>query len=448
MIYLLLITFLLILFLTYKKFDNDIIAPPVVLVTGYTFSIICASVNVEKWGINLHFNTFFVLVYGTLLFIFTGYFVKKYIKKSNNGTFKNNLVNIEVNYKYLYVYIVFQIVVMILWCWNICTVTDSLGNFNSFSERMVAFRKWSSYSTSWLNNYVYIFINQFNQISSLSPYLFTYILIKKYFISENNNILPLAISILLSLIQILLTGGRLAVINLLLSCCFYYCIFYYKNKGFLFRLNKTLMLKLFIIFIVGALGFYYTKVIVGRGASDISISNIIPYLTMYVGGPIQLLDMFLHDSIEHSNIFGKEVFSTLNFQLIRLGILDIKPYIIHLEFRTATTGAFLGNIYTAYRSYIYDFGFIGLTILPVIFSAIVNFFYYRILLYSDNKIIDFSILFYSLMFGTIFFDFVRCFFFSSFCSLVTIKKFIFLIILAGIFVKGISIKDLIKIIYK
>ena len=448
MIYLLLITFLLMLFLTYKKFDNDIIAPPVVLVAGYTFSIICASVNVENWGIDLHINTFLVLVYGTLLFVLTGYWVKKYIQKSNTETFKSNLVNIEVNYKYLYLYIAFQILVMIIWVWGIYAVTDSLGNFDSFSERMVAFRKWNSYGTSWLDNYFYIFINQFNQISLLSPYLFLYIIIKSSFINKRNNIIVLSISIIISLIQILFNGGRLNIISLALSSCLYYCVFYYQHNGKRFLLTGKLVFKFLLIFVVGSLGFYYSKAIVGRGASDLSMANIIPYLTMYVGGPIQLLDMFLQNPIEQSWIWGKEVFSTLNFQLIRFGFFNIEPYITHLEFRTATTGAFLGNIYTAYRSYIYDFGFIGLTILPVIFSSIVNYLYYKIVYSNKSNEISFLLLFYSLIFWCIFFDFVRCFFFTTICSFRIVKQFVFLIILTSIFVKGFSIKDLIKRIYK
>lgn len=448
MIYLLLITFLALLFLTYKKFDNDIIAPSVVLVAGYTFSIICASVNVENWGIDLHLNTFCVLLYGTLLFVLTGYLVKMYFQKNNDESFTNNLVKIDINYKYLYLYIAFQILVMVIWVWNIYAITDSLGVFNSFSERMVAFRQWNSYGTSWLNNYFYIFINQFNQISSLSPYLFLYIIIKNFFANKTNNIILLIISVILSLTQILLTGGRLNIISLLLSSCVYYCVFYYKYNAIRFLLNKNLILKFLIVFVVGSLGFYYSKAIVGRGTSDISLSNIVPYLTMYVGGPIQLLDMFLQNPIEQSNIFGKEVFSTLNFQLIRFGILDIEPYIIHLEFRTATTGAFLGNIYTAYRSYIYDFGFIGLTILPVIFSSIVNYLYYKIVYSNKSNEISFLLLFYSLIFWSIFFDFVRCFFFAAICSFVTVKQFIILLILTSIFVKDFCIKDLIKRIYK
>lgn len=444
MIYLLLIVFIVMLFLTYKKFDEDIIAPPVVLVAGYTFSIICASVNVKNWGIDLHINTFFVLLYGTLLFIVTGYLVKKYIQGNNTCNCTNNFVNIEVNQKYLYGYIVFQILVIIIWVWNIYIVTDSLGNFESFSERMLSFRKWNSYSTSWINNYFYVFINQFSQISSLSPYLFLYIIISQYVGNKTKNITLLVTSVIISLIQILLTGGRLNIIALVLSSCLYYCIFYYKYNKKLFILNKALIIKFLIIFFMGSIGFYYSKVIVGRGSADISLSNVIPYLTMYVGGPIQLLDMFLQKPIEESYIWGKEVFSTLNFQLIRFGILNIEPYIIHLEFRTATTGAFLGNIYTAYRSYIYDFGFWGLTIFPIIFSIVANGLYYNIIFKKNSNLIDLKLLFYSLIFWSIGFDFVRCFFFTTIVSFITIKYFIFLILITCIFVKEFSVKNLIR----
>lgn len=443
MIYLLLITFLVLLFLTYKKFDNDIIAPPVVLVAGYTFSIICASVNVKNWGINLHFNTFFVLVYGTLLFVLTGYLVKKYIQQKDAGSFTNNLVKIDINYKYVHLYIVFQILVMIIWVWNIYTVTDSLGTFNNFSERMVAFRQWNSYSTSWLNNYLYIFLNQFNQISSLSPYIIIYFILNNYMLKIKTSNL-LLFSILLSIFQMFLAGGRAGVVNLVFISLLYYCTFYKFQNNYFLDIDKKLILKFVVLSLVGAISFYYIKALVGRGTEDIKIENIIPYLTMYAGGSIQLLDMFLQNPVETSNIWGKEVFVALNTQLIRLGILDIAPYISHLEFRTATTGAFLGNVYTAYRSYIYDFGFLGLTILPVVFSFIVNLLYYNIITKFSSNSINLRLLFYALLFPSVFFDFARCIFYSQNFSFLTIKQFIFLVVLTTIFVKGFSIKDLIK----
>lgn len=432
------------LYLTFKRFDKDIIAPPVVLVFGYTFSIVCATVNVKNWGIDLHLNTFFVLVYGTLLFVITGYIVKKWIEKKYTCyevNIQRKLTTISINTKYLYVYIAFQILEMIIWVWNIYSVTNSIGNYERFSERMVAFREWNSYSTDWINNYLYVFINQFRQISTLSPYLFLYIIISNYFIKKNDLINKVMIcSVLLSIAQMLLTGGRAEVINLFLVLNLYYAVFYKQLNGKFVNINGKIILKAILLFLLGGIGFYYSKAIVGRGASDISINDVIPYLTLYGGGSIPLLDMFLQNPLPGSDVFGKETFYSLNIQLIRIGILNIEPYIPHLEFRQSSTGVGLGNIYTAYRSYLYDFGFIGLTLLPVIFSVIVNFWYYKSLhIYSK---INFLLIFYSLIFYLIFLDSGRCGFFSFACSFTTIKQFILLIILTAIFVKDFRIKNL------
>ncbi len=443
MIYLLLIVFFIMLYLTFKKFDKDIIAPPVVLVAGYTLSIACATVNVKNWGIDLHLNTFFVLVYGTLLFVITGYIVKKWMEKraSYQSAIQHQFNTININRKYLCVYIGFQILVMLVWVWNIYNVTNSLGNYNSFSERMIAFREWNSYGTDWISNYFYVFLNQFNQISTISPYLFLYIIVYNYFTNKKKYSI-LWVSIIISIIQMLLTGGRGNVVNLVFVLGLYYAIFYFFfNKSHVI-IDKKIIIEFVLVGIIGALLFYYIKGAVGRGTEDIDLKNLIPYITMYAGGSIQLLDMFLQDPIDASNILGKEVFYGLNFQLIRIGILDIEPYITHLEFRVATTGAFLGNVYTAYRSYIYDFGFIGLTVLPVIFSIIVNFLYYNIIYKYANYNVDFKLLFYSLVFPAIFFDFARCIFYTSICTFTTIKQFMFLIILTAIFVKNFRIRDL------
>lgn len=446
MIYLLLIVFLIMLYLTFKKFDKDIIAPPVVLVAGYTLSIVCAAVNVKNWGIDLHLNTFFVLVYGTLLFVITGYIVKKWMEKKyicSEVNIQGKLTTISINTKYLYVYIAFQIGIMLIWVWNIYNVTNFLGNYESFTERMIAFRQWNSYGTSWINNYLYVCINQLSQISMVSPYLFLYIIVYNYFANNKvNNKKFLFISLILSIMQMLLTGARGIVIYLVLVIILYYAIFYYIfNKSFI-EVNKKLLLKLIFISVIGMLFFYYIKILVGRNSDNMDIKNLIPYITIYGGGSIQLLDMFLQNPIENSDVFGKEVFSGLNFQLIRLGILNIEPYIPHLEFRISDTGVGLGNVYTAYRSYIYDFGFIGLSIFPIIFSFIVNYLYYNIILKFKNELVNIKLLFYSLLFSSIFFDFSRCIFYSYLCTFSTIRQLIFLIVLAAIFVKDFRIKNL------
>lgn len=427
----------------YIKFDKDIVAPAVVLVAGYTFSIICATANIKAWAIDLHWETVAVLTYGTGLFVVTGYLVKQYMKKKRNrqNGDERELKPIEYNRKYVKYFCVYQILVMVIWVANIYYVTSNMGEFNSFSEMMVAFREWSSYSTEWMGSIQFTIINQLQQICTATLVIFVYLLAYNYVV--NNGIrrdYVLCIPIFLTIAQMLLGGGRLGIVQLVMTGAMLLILFYRKYKNIIFKINIKLIVGCVFAMIIGGILFYYAKAFVGRGANDLSIGKSFGYITMYVGGPIQLLDVFLFNPVAASTIWGKETFYSLNTQLIRLGILDINPYIIHLEFRNATTGVFLGNIYTAYRSYIYDFGYIGLTVLPVIFSASVNSLYYKIL--YDREIPKYSllVLLYIVVYPVIFFDFVRCFFFADIISFGTLKKMLILIGMSYIFIDGFNLK--------
>ncbi|WP_405379445.1 O-antigen polymerase [Phascolarctobacterium sp.] len=418
-------------------FGKEIIAPSVVYIAGYVLCILGATSNIKAWGIALHWKTVGVFVYGALLFVGTGYLLRKRMLSKNgkqqNEEFSSELI--ECNPKNLILFIAFQLLAMVSWVGLIYYTTSNLGEFNSFSERMVAFRNWNSYSTAWLGSIEYNVLNQFVQISVNSVYLSMYIFVNNLMYSNGKLInKPLAIIIALSVVQQLLLGGRLGIIGVALAFVTYCFIFYQKmyKKPYVFSVKQ--FLALVIVLSVGAFSFYLSKVIVGRG-SDISLSAFLPYITMYVGGPVQLLDMFLQNPVPPSDIFGKETLYGLNFLLSRLGLVDFEPYIAHLEFRTAVTGAFLGNIYTSYRSYLYDFGFLGLTICPIIFSVCVHYMYYKALNTTLTYRINFWIVIYSLAVLTIFTDFVRCFFFMNFISITPYKCLFITYVLSMLFLQ-------------
>lgn len=440
MIYLLFIVFLIMLYLTFIKFDKDIIAPPVVLVSGYTLSIICAIANVEKWGIVLHSNTFCVLIYGTLLFVLTAYFIKKYTFNKNKliDYNKDYFNKISINLVYLKIYCIFQCVFMLLWLGMIYYIISSMFQINSYSDMMGNFRNWSTNNTDWINNYIYVFMIQIASITNISAYLFLYILLFNFFSNVKEYNKYLIFSIILSIFQSVLSGGRLSMLAIIFAGIMFYMVFYYQKYRKKFPINKKVIL-IFISSLVGGAVLFILSLAVARGGV-ITIGNFIPYITFYVGGSIEGLNQFLQNPIESSKIFGKETFYSINFFLIRFGLYDVEPYKVHLEFREAITGANIGNIYTAYRSYIYDFGYFGLTVLPVIFSAIINYLYYTAI--KIIKKINIYLLFYSLIFWTLFFDFVRCFFFTGVFSIGMIKQFLILIVLTAIFIKDFRIKDL------
>lgn len=109
------------------------------------------------------------------------------------------------------------------------------------------------------------------------------------------------------------------------------------------------------------------------------------HVQIYLAGPIPLLEHFLQTPLSGGgDIFGQETFYGINSQLTKLGLLDIPLYSPHLEFRP---GVYLGgNYYTAYRSYLYDFGYAGLVLCPVLFSVLINGLYYACVRWAKKAV--------------------------------------------------------------
>ncbi len=434
LIYLLLIIFLALVYAVYRIFDKDCVCPAFLLVAGYLLCVACATANASAWGINLHWATVGVFVYGTGLFVGTSYLMKNYIQKKYATVGQIvGLTVITYNKKRVHWFCIFQLAVIAFYLLNIFYITSSFGDYSSFAERMVAFRQWNSYSTQWTGNIIYNLANQLTLVSIIASFVAIYILINNLL---QNNILTilkedkyLFTVVLFSVIQILVTASRLNIIGMVLGTIALAGMLYKQQTGRVYEMNTRKFLLLFVVLIFGAVTFYLSKVIVGRGA-DVSFSEFLPYITMYAGGPVQLLDMFLQNPVPPSDIWGKETFYAMNLFLSRLHIVDFSPYISHLEFRTAVTGVSLGNIYTAYRSYLYDFGFAGLTVLPVLFAACISALYYSKYYRGVKRPVDWLVIIYAISALWTFMDFARCLFYNIFVSMSFVKQVLIIILVA------------------
>ena len=116
----------------------------------------------------------------------------------------------------------------------------------------------------------------------------------------------------------------------------------------------------------------------------------------------------------------------------KLQLIDVPLYSVHLEFRP---GVYQGNVYTAYRSYIHDFGWVGLLLLPVLFSVCANWLYYAAVRTAKKKVFSIGLIIYATLVYQIFADFVRCFFFLSFFNINTLVLIFALMILIWMFKK-------------
>ena len=389
LIYVMLIIFLLMTIYTYIKARGDILQPSVIFSAMYTFSILCATLNKEYWGIDLSWKTFFIIVLGGLEFIIISFLVDYFYKKKYDNDMKINqnednkgkIIKIE-KWKIAIIFI-YSIVVIILLVLNVLSIASEFGEFSNFSEALTIFRQNTSYeSNASLSQIMSLLLKPLFAAAYIC--LFVYIkniiykegkLTKKIF-TESIYLLPVLAFVIQSLVQ----SNRGSILRIAIAGFSMFVIIWYQKWNWKRKVSIKAILSLVIIACIGLTAFYFSATLVGRKISK----NLIQYVTMYCGGSIQCLDMYVKEPAKKSDIFGYETFTYFirNLQDY-LGLeLDEVPT-THLEWRKSN-GVLIGNVYTSYRRWIQDFGYVGMILLQAGVALFYNIFYNK-MKYSKNK---------------------------------------------------------------
>ena len=85
-IYLLIVTCIFLIFIAYIFSSEDIMSPSVLLGLGYLIATISCAMNIERWNVDLHENTYILIVTGIVSFLITEILFRylKYKKGDNN----------------------------------------------------------------------------------------------------------------------------------------------------------------------------------------------------------------------------------------------------------------------------------------------------------------------------------------------------------------------------
>ena len=205
-------------------------------------------------------------------------------------------------------------------------------------------------------------------------YLFLYIWINNCFAEDKNkaNQRLLLIPIIIYLISGVLSSGRMYILQYSGGAVMCFYILWHRKYGW----NKFIGFKFigWIIFAFVGVLLIFTAMrrIVGRGIEF----DPLYYITLYGGQSIACLELFLKDMPPKSNIWGKETFNGIINFIGKVSGNNNFRYVSHKEFRYSN-GILLGNVYTAFRRYYYDFGYWGVAILTAI-ASFFGIFYFSI----------------------------------------------------------------------
>lgn len=351
MIGLLLLLHILILFTTYRLFNKEIISPSFLFISGFTISCYVAYCYQTEWDLGLHFNTFSIILLGSLSFLLVEWWYRNKHKKYfcyRNIKISQDVVPLSANK--LIAFAVFQLIIYYLHYKqqmsfaNTSVWADAIGEIdqdNKFGDK--------SFSLPW-------YINVPHAFCQVSGYiwicLFVYYIKLKRFTKTK---ILLAINVLLSMMGSLLSGGRMPLFGYLIPLGI---MLFALNKKRSQKKQKPIKQQLGLIFLGVLFILFFSQIgsIIGRHETDNMDAKYV--FAVYCGAEIKNLDVYinsnepfhLNEVLPLSNTF-KYFYDFFN---ARLGVgIPFKEE----EYAFLTNGKyFLGNVYTCYRSFYNDLG--------------------------------------------------------------------------------------------
>lgn len=418
------------------RWKQDILCPSIVFTLGYIVTFICGIYNYHKWGSEISFIVVIAVIVGLLSFYLSDFLVQKMRKEnkhhSEQAPILYQLKNMYISPRNMFfiLAIIVSLVSTILLIQDVIRIASinyrDWGNLiynyrhnRSISKIETIPRLGNLVTTSIAYCYVFVFVNNLYCKGKI-----TYKTVLK-------NIVFLIPAILYS-VQGVFLGGRIGIVILLIELLVIVGILrkFYSGKNI--TINIKSLISVILALVLFSSFFFRVQEFVGR---DQDSDGAIDYITTYLGASMELFSLYVNDL--HVNVDEVETLSGVVDNAQRyLGIFNSVTIRINSEFRQSNTGIELGNVYSGFRKYYNDFGFVGVIIFSFLFGFLFNVMYYSIRLYRRlNKRKLVLLLFYSSYFYCVVFHFFTDYFFPG-ISINMLIKLIGIAIVSGIIYRG------------
>ena len=346
------------LLIAYKTLGKNLSRPSILYIGGFLICSIVAYNWKKEWGLEkMEDGTVFMIVGGALLF----YLVELYDYNKNSMSFQRKQVIEFAPIK------IRPIKLFLFWCFQLLSFymmakfsmeyaeTEDLSNAlaemdhdKKFYNTVVKLPSYVSNSYGLCRNagYIWCILLPYYQFKS-SQY--------------NKQKILIALNLITCLGGVLLTGGRMGLLNYFISYfCFFYICYQFKIRwkgGLLPPKIMAVILSLGIIF-----GVFFKQIgyAVGREENKNTMSMV---FSIYCGAQIKNLDEYIRRPFKQHNtsdLFAQYTISKVYNEIAqRQGSDQSRHFSAELPFNTYG-GYLLGNVYTTYYNYHVDFGYWGI----------------------------------------------------------------------------------------
>lgn len=399
-IYLLLLFEIILFGLSYCLSGRDIMAPSVIMCAMFVISTFFAIMNIKNWKIDYSLDSVLILVVGMVTFIlaealFHGMQNKKIRRVRRADQAEMHPVVIQ---KSLLIFAVIFDVLVLLWFYmEICRIVagygytaTGVGVFGRYRTIITSLTQRSDSKVALTG----MVLNQMIKLVHAMGYVSLYILLNNWFAGDKKK-LPYIFHIILVLAHIfsyIMEGSRGNILQIASAALIEWYILWHRKVGWHKVLTGKVVVVGVLCMLIGMPLFYSSLSWMGRATNK----RLLRYIGFYVGGSIQLFDLYLKSNITKPKVFGEETLIGVLHFLNRLGFdLDIRNVnldMIRLDELSR------GNVYTFFRRPLHDFGFGGMLLFTVLVAWLFAWIYYGKIKWRDTKATPYWIMLYGYLF--------------------------------------------------
>ncbi len=300
------------------------------------------------------------------------------------------------NFKILPIIFV-EVVTVLFTIYEIQRITPS----NGLSNSIALYRALSISPTNTVDLSLPRILNLMRLFTGAVGYFVGFLFMKDIVYRKKINYLYLVV-ILLSVVSDLMLGSRGGTMTILIGLFVFLYALYKKKKSWKSENNIKLIFGIVGIAAAVILVFQGFANLLGRNTSEYSFTY---YLAIYLGAEIKNLDIFLQTVFPIQNgFFGEQTFMYIWKTISPYIGIDSSILQFDLPF-LSVNGYSLGNVYTVFYSYLYDFGYIGVPILVSLMAFISQVFFEKFKRFRLNQGVPISVLVYARIFSALAFSF-------------------------------------------
>lgn len=367
---------------------SDWCSPCVAVPAMFTLCSLAALYNYAMHGTEISLEAALLLLGVTTVFSTVAYFVSRVVIGTRVPKWSPSSAPIEVAGWIIFAAIMFGLITLFFYYRDVTSSMTSMGLSGDWNENMNRLRLATSFKeldegegTSGLTNLLF-------KVNTAISFVFGYIGLHNLVAGKKlSSQLPIFASPLLFVVCVLLTGGRMNIIRITLGLLVVLWVIYKAKTSWKHRVKFSTVFKILILFVVACVLFWAAGSVVGRKIS----SEPLDYVTGYIGYSMVLFSKFLEDPVSTSNLFGSETLVGIyNFIGSHFGVKEF-VYTYHLEWRYVGDLS-LGNVYTAYRYWLHDFGYIGLFFVAILYAMFYSIFYSKACCYRKRRAFNYPLL--------------------------------------------------------